>query len=63
MHEAGNEVVLLVNNRPFSANGRIVQNPPLWRASYKQGHLQQTKFKPDWIKSLRFGRPSAQLTP
>ena len=63
MYEAGNEVVLLVNNRPFSANGRIVQNPPRWRASYKQGHPKQTKFKSDWIKSLCFERPSAQLIP
>ena len=48
-------------NGLFAANGHVVQNPPCWRASYALGHPKQRKFKFDWMKSLCFGYPSAEL--
>ena len=39
----------------------MVQNPPRWRASHALGHPKQRKFKFNWMKSLCFGCPSAQL--
>ena len=48
-------------NGPFAANGREVQNPPCWRASYALGHPKQRKFKFVLMKSLCSGCPSAQL--